>query len=127
MIDALRAVVMGLLPGVAAAWSIGRWLDSTGVVRADLNASLAVVAMRSWRPRPSPRRALRGGRAGRPDCGIARGVTFRLYAEDLARRSKIGRSFAAVSGSSSGSTRVRPTTVMKFVSPFQRGTTCMCT
>jgi ABC-type antimicrobial peptide transport system permease subunit len=45
VIDALRAVVMGLLPGVAAAWSIGRWLDSTGVVRADLNVSLAVVAM----------------------------------------------------------------------------------
>jgi len=45
VIDALRAVVMGLLPGVAAAWSIGRWLDSTGVVRADLNVSLAVVTM----------------------------------------------------------------------------------
>ena len=43
------------------------------------------------------------------------------------RREKIGRSLAAVSGSSSGSTRVRPTTVMKLVSPFQRGTTCRCT
>ena len=32
----------------------------------------------------------------------------------------------AVAGSSSGSTRVSPTTVMKLVSPFQRGTTCMC-
>ena len=36
-------------------------------------------------------------------------------------------SFSAVWGNSSGSTRVSPTTVMKFVSPFQRGTTCMWT
>jgi len=40
---------------------------------------------------------------------------------------KIGLSFCAVSGSSSGSTRVSPTTLMKFVSPDHRGTTCMCT
>ena len=33
-----------------------------------------------------------------------------------------GRSRSAVTVSSSGSTRVSPTTVMKFVSPFQRGT-----
>ena len=45
VIEALRAIVVGLLPGVIAAWWIGRWLDSTGVVRADLNASLAAVAM----------------------------------------------------------------------------------
>ncbi len=34
------------------------------------------------------------------------------------------RSRPAVAGSSSGSTRVSPTTDMKLVSPFQRGTTC---
>ena len=45
IVDALRAIVMGLLPGVAAAWWIGRWLDTTGLVRADLNLSLAAVAM----------------------------------------------------------------------------------
>jgi len=45
VVDALRAIVMGLLPGVAAAWWIGRWLDTTGLVRADLNLSLAAVAM----------------------------------------------------------------------------------
>jgi hypothetical protein len=41
--------------------------------------------------------------------------------------SKTGLSFDAVRGNSSGSTRVSPITVMKFVSPFQRGTTCMWT
>ena len=45
IVDALRAIVTGLLPGVAAAWWIGRWLDTTGLVRADLNLSLAAVAM----------------------------------------------------------------------------------
>jgi hypothetical protein len=40
------------------------------------------------------------------------------------RRSNSGRRRAAVTGSSSGRTRVSPTTVMKLVSPFQRGTTC---
>jgi hypothetical protein len=43
-----------------------------------------------------------------------------------ARRSKTGRSRSAVAGSSSGSTRVWPTIVMKLVSPFQRGTTWTC-
>ena len=45
---------------------------------------------------------------------------------DCSSRSKIGRRRAAVAGRSSGSTRVSPTTVMKLVSPFQRGTRCTC-
>src|SRR3954453_12247582 len=36
------------------------------------------------------------------------------------------RSLRNVSSIDSGSTRVSPTTVVKFVSPFQRGTTCQC-
>ena len=48
-------------------------------------------------------------------------------AQALSSAAKIGRRRAALSGSSSGNTRVVPTTVMKFVSPFQRGTTCRCT
>jgi putative ABC transport system permease protein len=45
VLEALRAVAVGLVPGTAAAWWMGRWLDSTGVVRADLTVSLAAVAM----------------------------------------------------------------------------------
>ena len=42
-----------------------------------------------------------------------------------ARRSNAARRRVAVAGSSSGSTRVSPTTDMKLVSPFHRGTTWM--
>jgi hypothetical protein len=38
---------------------------------------------------------------------------------------KTGRSRSAVCAISSGSTRTSPTTVMKFVSPVQRGTRCV--
>ena len=44
----------------------------------------------------------------------------------LAHDANLGASRRAVSASSSGSTRVSPTTGMKLVSPFQRGTTCQC-
>jgi ABC-type antimicrobial peptide transport system permease subunit len=44
ILDAVRPVVAGLVPGVIAAWWLGRWLDAGGLVRADLNASLAAVA-----------------------------------------------------------------------------------
>jgi putative ABC transport system permease protein len=44
VLDALRAVAAGLVPGVMAAWWVGRWLDGVGVVRADLNLALAGVA-----------------------------------------------------------------------------------
>jgi hypothetical protein len=42
--DALRAIMAGLVPGTAAAWWFGQWLDGTGVVRADLTMALASVA-----------------------------------------------------------------------------------
>src|SRR4051812_35370920 len=45
VLEALRSVAAGLVPGIAAAWWLGRWLDSTGVVRADLNAVLATVTL----------------------------------------------------------------------------------
>jgi putative ABC transport system permease protein len=44
VVEALRSIVAGLVPGIAAAWWMGRWLDSTGIVRADLGAALAAVA-----------------------------------------------------------------------------------
>ena len=44
VLDALRAVAAGLVPGVICAWRVGRWLDAAGVVRADLNLTLAAVA-----------------------------------------------------------------------------------
>jgi hypothetical protein len=44
VLDALRAVTAGLVPGVIVAWGVGRWLDGVGVVRADLNLALAGVA-----------------------------------------------------------------------------------
>jgi len=44
VLDALRAVAAGLVPGVICAWWVGRWLDAAGVVRADLNLTLAAVA-----------------------------------------------------------------------------------
>jgi putative ABC transport system permease protein len=43
--DALRAVLAGLVPGLGAAWVLGRWLDSTGVVRADLTLALLGAAL----------------------------------------------------------------------------------
>ena len=43
--DALRTIAIGLLPGAAAAWWIGRLLDARGVVRADLTVTLASVVM----------------------------------------------------------------------------------
>jgi predicted permease len=45
MADALRAVAAGLVPGTIGAWWLGRWLDSFGVVRADLAVDLALVAL----------------------------------------------------------------------------------
>jgi len=44
VLDALRAVITGLVPGGIAAWLIGRWLDTAGVVRTDMNLALVVVA-----------------------------------------------------------------------------------
>ena len=44
VLDALRAIAIGLVPGMAGAWWIGRLLDSSGLVRADLNLALVAVA-----------------------------------------------------------------------------------
>jgi ABC-type antimicrobial peptide transport system permease subunit len=43
--DGLGAIVAGLVPGIVAAWWLGRWLDTTGLIRADLNAALIAVAL----------------------------------------------------------------------------------
>jgi putative ABC transport system permease protein len=43
--DALGAIALGLVPGLLAAWWLGRWLDTTGIVRADLHVALVVVAL----------------------------------------------------------------------------------
>jgi hypothetical protein len=43
--DALRPIAIGLFPGLAGAWWLGRWVESTGVVRADLNVALVGVAV----------------------------------------------------------------------------------
>jgi putative ABC transport system permease protein len=41
---ALRAVAMGLAPGLAGAWWLGRWLDTMGIVRADQGVALLIVS-----------------------------------------------------------------------------------
>jgi hypothetical protein len=48
------------------------------------------------------------------------------FQRDVSRRSKTRRSLAPLVPRSSGNNRTFPTTVMKLVSPFQRGTTCTC-
>jgi putative ABC transport system permease protein len=45
VLGALRAIAIGLVPGMAGAWWIGRLLDSSGIVRADLNLALVAVAV----------------------------------------------------------------------------------
>jgi len=45
VLDALRAIVGGLVPGVAAAWWSGRLLDASGIVRTDMPLALAAVAL----------------------------------------------------------------------------------
>src|SRR5262249_49518901 len=54
------------------------------------------------------------------------GGEFQVHASACANRSKIGWSRFLLDARSSGSTRVSATTVMKFVSPLQRGTMWMC-
>jgi len=41
--DALRTTIAGLIPGAAACWLLGRWLQSLAIVRADMAGSLAAV------------------------------------------------------------------------------------
>ena len=45
VLDALRVIAIGLVPGVAAAWWTGRLLDASGIVRTDVPAALAIVAL----------------------------------------------------------------------------------
>lgn len=42
--DALRTLGAGLIPGAAACWLLGRWLQSLEIVRADMTVALAAVS-----------------------------------------------------------------------------------